>query len=254
VTDFLYRASLELTTEGRTLVGLAVPWDKPTRVRDLTGPAYFEEFAQTSADVSIRQRGTFPVFVRHDYAADPIGVVTFERSESGLMFSAPISKTPRGDEMLTLVNDGAMRSVSVGFRPLQTRRRMAAVGEVSTRTEVALRELSLAPTGFGQYPEATVDAVRTEQEPEEGTPALDALRRRMLLLRASTLTVNGGSPSHMPSDAEALAAWNKLSPAEQAVWVKKVTPTNSFSSGVVNRENAKKAFIAAFKKTPIKGH
>lgn len=182
MSNFLYRASIELNTEGRTLIGLAVPWDKPTRVQDKTGPAYLEEFARTSADVTIAQHPHFPVFVRHDYMTDPIGVVTFSRSDEGLMFEAPISKTARGDEMLTLVADGAMRSVSVGFRPLHQKQRMAPEGRVTTRTEVALRELSLAPSGFGQYPEALVDAVRTEEDEQEGTPALDALRRRKSLL------------------------------------------------------------------------
>lgn len=156
---------------GRTLSGLAIPWDKPTRVRDQTGPAYLEAFASTSADLTLRQHPNFPVFARHDYSHNPLGVVTFQRSDEGLIFTAPLSKTQAADEMLELVNDGAMRSVSVGFRPIKMVRR----SEVIVRTEVALRELSLAPTGYGQYEDAKVLAVR---EVTHGTPVLDALQRR----------------------------------------------------------------------------
>lgn len=129
-------------TEGRTLSGLAVPWDRPTRVRDLTGPAYLEAFAPGSTDVTVRQHDTFPVFKRHDYGTDPLGVVTFHRSAEGLLFEAPLSKTRDADEALELVNDGAMRSVSVGFRPLQHVVRQSGTGPVTWRTEVALRELT----------------------------------------------------------------------------------------------------------------
>lgn len=177
--ETLYR-SLEIgETTGRTLSGIAMPWDRPTRVRDLVGPAYMEAFAPQSTDVSIRQHASFPMFVRHDYGQDPIGVVTFHRSAEALMYEAPLSKTVRADEQLELVNDGAMRSVSVGFKPLQAiRGRMINGATVDQyRTEVALRELSLAPTGFGQYAEAGVTAVRSDGDDDPGTmiQAVDAV-------------------------------------------------------------------------------
>ncbi len=169
----LFRSSLTLgAAEGRTLSGLAVPWDTPTMVRDLIGgqpgPRYLEAFAPQSCDITLRAQTPRPVFVGHEYnygPADPIGAVTFSRSdaEGGLVYEAPLSKTARADEMLELVNDGAMRSVSVGFTPRAASRRMLpGTGEVTMRTEVALRELSLAPTGFGQYAEAGVSAVRDQ--------------------------------------------------------------------------------------------
>jgi HK97 family phage prohead protease len=178
----LFRASIDLTTEGRTLTGVAMPWDRPTMVRDMTGPAYLEAFSPSSADVTLRQNvDPRPVFKRHDYTQDPVGTVTFERSAEGLLFVAPLSKTRDADETLELVNDGAMRSVSIGFRPIKQQQRPMSEGNVTYRTEMALRELSLAPTGFGQYSEALVTAVRTEGE-DGGTPHLDALRKRRAFL------------------------------------------------------------------------
>ena len=173
MTETLYR-SLEIgEATGRTLSGIAMPWDTPTRVRDLTGPAYVEAFSPTSADVSLSQRANFPGFVRHDYGKDPLGVVTFHRSSEALLFEYVLSKTRDADDKLELVNDGAMRSVSIGFRPLhQTQCTIGRTSVEAYRTEVALRELSLAPTGFGQYAEAGVLAVRAEGEEVEEVEAL----------------------------------------------------------------------------------
>lgn len=161
MTDILFRALEIGDAVGRTLSGVAVPWDRPTTVRDKTGPAYVEAFAPQSADASIKQHASFPMFARHDYVQDPLGVVVFQRSAEGLIYEAPLSKTARADEMLELVNDGAMRSVSIGFKPIhEVQRSIGSVNVRAYRTEVALRELSLAPTGFGQYAEAGVSAVR----------------------------------------------------------------------------------------------
>ena len=53
-------------------------------------------------------------------------------------------------------------------------------GLVVVRTEIAIRELSLAPTGFGQHAGAGVLAVRSDDT--DPTPALDRSRRRYALL------------------------------------------------------------------------
>lgn len=176
MTETLFRSSLDLSYEGRTLAGLALPWDRPARVRDLTGPAYLEAFAQGSADVSMRQHPSWPVFARHDYRSDPLGIVTFQRSAEGLVFEARMSHTRDADEKLELVKDGAMRSVSVGFQPVHDTQRPSPDGLIRLRTEIRLRELSLAPTGFGQVPEAQVLAVRTEGG--TGAPVLAAMQRK----------------------------------------------------------------------------
>lgn len=163
------RASAEIgETNGRTLSGIAMPWDKVAVVRDLVngrpGKPYPEAFAPSSTDKTRAEHASFPVFVGHDPSSEPIGVVTFSRSAEALMFDAPLSKTRRADEHLELANDGAMRSVSIQFVPgKDTRRSFPGVASPAVyRTEVALRHLALAPTGYGQYPDAQVLAVRAE--------------------------------------------------------------------------------------------
>lgn len=186
--ETLWRASLEISDAvGRTLSGLALPFDRPTRVQDarggpFPGRPYTESHGPASFDVSLRQHPEgFPVFSRHDYTQDPLGMVTYARSAEGLIFAAVLSRTYEADQKLTLVNDGAMRSVSVGIRPLQRVLR----GERAVHwTESAMRELSLAPTGFAAYEDALVTSVRTEIDVDVvATPVLDALKRRAARLR-----------------------------------------------------------------------
>lgn len=195
MTETLYRSLNIGDAVGRTLSGIAMPWDTPTRVRDLTGPAYVEAFSPTSADVSLSQHDNFPVFVRHNYGIDPIGVVTFQRSAEALMFELMMSQTRDADDKLALVNDGAMRSVSLGFKPFHAVSKIIGRSNVHAyRTEVGLRELSLAPTGFGQYAEAGVLAVRSEvEEAEDDAEVLArmehaiAARKRITARRLPTL-------------------------------------------------------------------
>jgi len=169
MVDFLNRASVEIgETTGRTLSGIAMPWDKVAHVRDLVhgrpGPVYPEAFAPSSTDVSRSQHVNFPVFAGHDAGSEPIGVVAFSASAEALMFDAPMSNTPRGNDYLELAKDGACRSVSIQFRPIKdARRTFPGVREpVLYRTEVGLRHLALAPTGYGQYEDATVTSIRAE--------------------------------------------------------------------------------------------
>lgn len=170
-----YTRSFDIGTEGRTLVGIAFRWDHPSVVRDPGTAAYLEEFARACADKTISERPVFPLLKRHDLSIDPIGVSRFRAGTEGLMFEAPLSKTPDADATLELINDGAMRSVSVRFAALKSGRRSSLDGPVTVRQEIKLRELSVCPTGFGQHDGAEVLAVRSELR-------MSAAQRRLLLL------------------------------------------------------------------------
>lgn len=166
--------------DGRTVEGVAYRYDSPSMVRDPGSAPYLEEFSRIAHDKTVRQRPSVPLLVLHDERTRlPVGVATFSDGGDHLRFSARISETRDGDEALALIGDGALRSVSVRFRSLGSRFRQAVQGRVTTRTEIALRELSLVPTGFGAHPGAEVLAVRHQLD---DTPRLDALRKRRRLL------------------------------------------------------------------------
>jgi len=211
MAEILYRASVDVVTDGRQLVGLAMPWDTPALVSDpvdvaaraLSRQPYLEAYSRTSYDETLRRNPEpRPLFKSHGWkhGGDPIGVAHFERAERGLTFVAYVSRTRDADEALELVNDGAMRSVSVGVLPMTHQHVRLAAGLVTLRTSVGLRELSIAPTGFGQVPGAVVEAVRSDgDEAPDGPDALaldNALRRRArrpLLVRTQ--------PIDSPADA-----------------------------------------------------
>lgn len=180
----LYRAAMELRSEGRTLEGLAIPFDVPALVQDPGTAPYWEAHSPNGFTRSLdNHRGTpFPVFANHGWKRNemPIGAVTFTLSKEGLMYSAPLLRTRAADEALEMVDAGVARDVSLGFEVRKSR--TTSVGGrsgVRYRTESALYELSLAPTGFGQYPQAKVDVVRSLEgdDEEEETPRLDAVSK-----------------------------------------------------------------------------
>lgn len=183
----LYRATFDIQdVTGRTLSGHAIPWNLATEVRDYDratgtfGDPYLEAFAETSTDVTLSHHlEPFPLFSWHDYKdddqAERVGGVVFIRAEDGLDFEAVMTPgSAKADDTLAKVKDGSWESTSVGFTPIHHVDRQTPGGTVRLRTEVALGELSLAPTGMGQYPEAKVLAIRAK----DGTPGIDFLKAR----------------------------------------------------------------------------
>lgn len=183
----LYRSAFELRAEGRTLEGLAIPFDLPALVTDPGAAPYWEAHSPNAFTRSLdnHKATPFPVFANHSWKRGgmPIGSVTFARSAEGLVYVAPLLRTRAADEALEMIDAKVANDVSLGFEPLKTRTsNVGGRAGVRYRTESALYELSLAPTGFGQYPQAKVDAVRSlegndEEQGEEGTPRLDAVSK-----------------------------------------------------------------------------
>lgn len=164
----LYRSTGEISHEGRTLVGVALPLEEVARVSDFGGPSYLEKHHRSSFDVTLQQNPEpRPFFMNHGhvYGDSPIGVAHFVRSDSekSLLYRAYVARTQAGDEALELTKAGATTSNSVGYQPLQTRRERSAQGLVRVRMENKLTELSLAPTGMGQFPGSKVLAIRADQ-------------------------------------------------------------------------------------------
>ena len=165
MTETFIRAfATEPVVEGRTLEGMAIYWNRASKVTDNGKDFYLEAFSNRSADKQLTERTQpFPLNFLHGpstNAADkrPLGKVTFERSAEGLVFRATLSKTQAADEMLELVKDEVVTDVSIGFRGYKH----SMQGETLLRTEIGLSELSLAPNGMGQHQGAQVLAVRSE--------------------------------------------------------------------------------------------
>jgi HK97 family phage prohead protease len=180
VSGDLYRAipvDLELRGgDGRTVVGIAMPFDQPTEIRE-SGGAYVEVFRRGAFAKTIRERGPQSVktFAKHQRASLPIGVAKVLREEpAGLYAELRVSKTVAGDEVLGLIADGALDGLSIGFQPIKDKRVRGGV----ERLEVALHEVSIVD--YPAYSGAAIAGVRSDEHwlsPEAAARRLDLLDR-----------------------------------------------------------------------------
>lgn len=157
MNDLLRRggfADLEVRSDGRTIVGLAAPFDTPADIGPYTEVIRPGAFTRTIAERGDRVR----LLALHDDRSLPLGRATSLREETrGLIVEARVSKTTAGDEALELVRDGALDSLSIGFFPV--RDRWSSDRDTVERLEVRLVEISLVHAGA--YDSARVLAVRS---------------------------------------------------------------------------------------------
>lgn len=176
----------DIASDGRNLTGMALYWNRPSEVRETWDPAnpFLEAFSSRAVEKTLNEQGNvpFPLGVFHPWQPgtpgnvpmfdEPVGSVRFHSTREGLAFRARVHKTPLGDDVLDMVNAGELTDVSIGFKAIQSQQ----VDGVKVLTEIALKELSLAPVGTAQHEGTQVLAVRAN---DHRTP-----RRDMLNIRA----------------------------------------------------------------------
>ena len=150
---------------GRTFTGIGVPYGEEI---DLWGIR--ERFEPGSVE---RDPDGVPSLVlwRHD---EPIGKITAGRdTATGYEIDGLLSDTERGREAATLLRDGVITRLSIGFRPEEYRIEVADDGtETVVHTKVRASEFSLVP--FPAYSTATVTKVRHRptDPTTDGDPAM----------------------------------------------------------------------------------
>lgn len=145
----------EVASDERTFTGLAVPWDDEIEIGGLR-----ESFAPGS----VRAAENVLVLYRH---GDPIGRVTdYRDTPEGWEVTGRLSTTPAAEEAYTLLRDGVIDRMSIGFEPVAHEDTRDADGVTTIRhTEALVREVSLVP--FPAYDRAAVTQVRAQTEPQE---------------------------------------------------------------------------------------
>ena len=140
-------AEIRAEADGRTLAGLALPFEVETRL----SARLWERFAKGSVQPS----GDAVLNLFHDVgrpiAREPSSL-TFEGREDGLYMSAAIPETRDGDDALTLVRAGIATGLSVEFRAL-TERHVKGVRIVERATVSGLALVTRAA-----YPSTHVEA------------------------------------------------------------------------------------------------
>lgn len=143
--------------DGRTLVGVCVPFDTETRI----GNRYTEvirkgAFAKTTQERAQRVK----LLAMHDGQRLPLGAAQrLEETNDGLLGEFRVSRTTAGDEALELVRDGALDSFSIGFIPVAARDKWNTDKTYVERNEVKLLEVSLV--AFPAYDDAKVIGIRS---------------------------------------------------------------------------------------------
>lgn len=142
--------------DGRTIYGIAVPWNSPQRIDD----SLTEQFARGAFDHQLHAPHRIKFSREHlKLGGSLIGTVQLMRDDpAGLYVELRASRTPLGDETLELVRDGALTDLSIGFRERQNRRLASGVVE-----RVTADLFEIAVTLAGAYGEAaTVAGVRSQ--------------------------------------------------------------------------------------------
>jgi HK97 family phage prohead protease len=140
------------TDAGRTITGLAVPYDVPTPIGPYVERMARGVFAEATADPS-----SVKLMAQHDHDALPIGrAMSLTETERGLEAELLVSNTVAGRDVLTLVRDGVATGLSVGFIPRDDE--WAPDRSAVTRMRATLVEISVV--ALPAYADAQITAVR----------------------------------------------------------------------------------------------
>lgn len=200
MTELLHRVAHDVEImrgDGRTVYGIAVPFDRESTVNDGFGP-YKEVFRRGAFARSINlgaQRVKMFVNHNHRIRQTAIGVATNLREDAnGLYGEFRISDTTAGNEALQLVRDGVLDSFSVGFAVPEDKSKSPRRGDVVERKEVKLREVSLVE--FPAYEGAVLAGVRSLWDDEF---TIEELERMLELKKTGT---HASEPADGTSDGD----------------------------------------------------
>lgn len=143
--------------DGRTVYGIAVPYNLPQRINRKLREAF------APGVCAHQMRAASRISFAHGHI--PLGGILLGRTlemrddAAGLYGEWRVSKTKAGDEALELINDGALNQLSVGFRERPDGNQVLQDGTV-LRTKVDLFEVAAVPAGaYGDA--ATIAGVRS---------------------------------------------------------------------------------------------
>lgn len=148
--------------KGRTVTGLAAPFNVEAPIRNASGVDQWECIVPGAFTRTIKERGhQVRLHVQHDLHAFPIGRASkLWETREGLQAEFLVAKTAAGDEALELITTGTVTGLSMGVNVIKERVGKATDGkELRMLTELKLWEISLVT--WPAYENAGVTATRT---------------------------------------------------------------------------------------------
>ena len=189
----------------RTISGVAVPWGVEATVSDGTRV----KFERGSLPVNGRK----PKLLKYHDDTQPVGIVTSRLdTEKGMMFTARISATSEGNDMLELIKDEAVDAVSVGVNPVEFSYDDQGVMVISRGDWVEL-SLVTAPAFKGATitEVAATEGKPNETEPQPMTEKIEtaAASAEVPAAAPTMLFAEPKAPFKLPSAAEYMAKFVK---------------------------------------------
>jgi HK97 family phage prohead protease len=187
--QYRFAADLELRAggDGRTIVGIAVPWDMPQRI----DPDLIESFDRNALDHQIRAMHRVGYWREHSvHGGAEVGHIKYARNDaSGLYTESFISPDdPMGDQTLDEIRSGKLPHQSVGFECAPGGSQMRS--GVTHRVKATLTELAAVPQGaYGDG--AAVSGVRASASecPECALRVAEEAEQRLAQLRALAVSL-----------------------------------------------------------------
>lgn len=175
----LYRSftpDLEVRSDGdgRTIVGIAVPYGRTINV---PSEGIRERFARGAFNHQLRAANRIAFARDHlPFGGTLIGATKLLRDDAaGLYGEWRVSRTAMGDETLELVRDGALRELSVGFRERRNRTVADPGGPITERVKADASEVAVVMAGAYGRQGAVMTGVRSLALPDlEDTLELEA--------------------------------------------------------------------------------
>lgn len=180
--DLILRVSDE--EDGRTIEGMIVPWDKPTRVKKpMDG---WESYRRGALDKSLAETGRpIPLLLRHSENEPAAKLVAHENRDDGHYAVFRALDTGAGRDAIELIREGLYTGLSIGgwAVPARTTIRRGTRGEqMIERAEMRLDHVGLVRTPA--FEDARVLSLRGVDEFEEydavaAAKARQRIRRRL---------------------------------------------------------------------------
>ena len=166
MSEILRRAALadmeirqDSSGEGRTVYGLAVPYDSPARITE-RGVTYEEVFRLGAfADAATPDvAGRIKFLANHKRDAFPLGsAIWFEEQSVGLVGEFRVANTTDGNNALELIRSGDLDGLSIGFVPRENRGTPAEGFVERVRAKI----LEVSAVTYPAYDLATIGGVRS---------------------------------------------------------------------------------------------
>jgi HK97 family phage prohead protease len=190
----------------RSISGIAVPWNTEATVSDGTRVKFLPG--------SLAVQGKKPKLLKYHDSTQPVGIVTGRMdTERGMLFTAKISKTRDGDDVVELIKDGAIDAVSVGVNPID-----ASYDETGALVVAKGEWLELSLVTAPAFAGAQITEVAAAEATEQENPPVEATKEIKIESAALVTEAPAAAPT-APLFAEARRAFQMPSIGE---WLVKV--------------------------------